>query len=77
MPVEPTFETLRLWSADAIVLHEWLNSLNFDTLPVSHPAEKQALTDLLTCLQMYTSAEYATQAEVDAAREQVAKDMGG
>jgi hypothetical protein len=39
--------TLNLWSADFVVLYDWLMSLDFSQLPVSHKAEKQALTDLL------------------------------
>ena len=76
MPDKPAFDTLKLWSADSIVLHDWLNSVNFNTLPITHRAQKQALVDLLTSLQMNTAAEYATGEEVRAAQELVAKNMG-
>jgi hypothetical protein len=73
---------LRLWRADAIVLYHWLNRLDFDSLPIEHPAEKQALIDLLTRLEVDTDVEYGasgsglTQEEIDVSRAEVSKDMG-
>jgi hypothetical protein len=32
--------SLNLWSADFVVLDDWLMSLDFSQLPVSHKAEK-------------------------------------
>jgi hypothetical protein len=80
-PSLPTIE-LSLWRADAIVLFEWLMTVDLDSVPIEHPAEKQALTDLLTRLEGYTAIPYGasgtglTQDEIDAARVEVAKDMG-
>jgi hypothetical protein len=42
---------LDLWWADAVVLFDWLKSVDLNAVPVSHPAEKQALADLLTRLE--------------------------
>lgn len=74
--------TLTLWQADAIVLFDWLRSTDLNTVPAEHPAVKQALTDLLTRIEAETSVPYGssgnglTQAEIDAARTEVSKDMG-
>lgn len=67
---------LELWRADAIVLFDWLMSVDLDDVPISHPAEKQALTDLATRLEHETDIPGVTQTEVDEAREEVARDMG-
>jgi hypothetical protein len=73
---------INLWRADAIVLYDWLMRTNLNTVPIEHPAEKQALADLATALEMQTEALYGaggsgiTQEEVDAARADVARDMG-
>ncbi|MEU5117138.1 hypothetical protein AB0G64_37360 [Streptomyces longwoodensis] len=40
--------SVRLWRADAIVLFDWLMTTDLDSVPVSHPAQKQALADLLS-----------------------------
>jgi hypothetical protein len=51
-------------------------------VPIEHPAEKQALTDLLTRLEATTDVPYGvsgtglTDEEVTSARAEVAKDMG-
>jgi hypothetical protein len=80
-PSLPKIE-LSLWWADAIVLFDWLVTVDLDSVPTEHPAEKQALADLLTRLQGYTDIPYGasgtglTQDEIDAARVDVAKDMG-
>jgi hypothetical protein len=66
---------LRLWSADAVVLFDWLMRLDFDRVPVNHKAEKQALADLLNELEQ-TSITGITQENIDRARVEVAKDMG-
>ena len=67
---------IALWRADAIVLFDWLMSVDLNTVPISHPAEKQALTDLLTRLQHETDVPGVTQEEIDTARAEVARDMG-
>jgi len=38
---------LELWRADAVVLFDWLMSVDLNAVPITHPAEKQALADLL------------------------------
>lgn len=38
---------LRLWRSDAVVLFDWLMSTDLNTVPITHPAQKQALADLL------------------------------
>lgn len=68
--------SLELWRADAVVLFDWLMSVDLNAVPISHPAEKQALMDLLTRLEQETDIPGATQEDIDAAREEVARDMG-
>ena len=78
--------TVTLWRADAIVLFDWLMRTNLHSVPIEHPAEKQALADLATALetqtQTQTQALYGasgtgiTQHEIDTARAEVARDMG-
>lgn len=67
---------LNLWRADAVVLFDWLMSVDFDAVPVTHPAEKQALADLLTRLEHETDIPGVTREQIDTAREEVARDMG-
>lgn len=67
--------TVNLWRANAIVLFDWLMTVDLDTVPIAHPAEKQALADLLTRLEQ-TDITSVTQVDIDAARAEVAKDMG-
>ncbi|WP_220377951.1 hypothetical protein [Streptomyces inhibens] len=38
---------VRLWRSDAVVLFDWLMSTDLDAVPITHPAQKQALADLL------------------------------
>jgi len=68
--------TLEVWTADAVVLFDWLMRVEFDGLPITHRAQKQALMDLLTSLERDTLAMHATEEEIRRAQEQVAKDMG-
>jgi hypothetical protein len=67
--------TLELWTADAVVLFDWLMSVEIDALPITHRAQKQALVDLLNSLERDTLAMHATEEEIRMAQEQVAKDM--
>lgn len=67
--------TLDLWRSDAIVLFDQLMRTDLDALPFEHPAEKQALADLLSPLETSDVAS-VTQEDIDAARSEVAKDMG-
>ena len=66
---------LSLWRSDAVVLFDWLMTVDLNTVPITHPAEKQALADLLTQLEQ-TEITGVTQEEIDAARAEVARDMG-
>ena len=66
---------LTLWRSDAVVLFDWLMTVNLDAVPITHPAEKQALRDLLTRLEQWDITG-VTQAEIDVARSEVARDMG-
>ncbi len=80
MHVEDDLPTVsvRLRRADAIVLFDWLTSTDLDAVPVTHPAQKQALTDLLSRLEFDTDADLTgvTDEEIAAARSEVARDMG-
>lgn len=68
--------SLELDRADVVVLFDWLMSVDLDDVPISHPAEKQALADLLLGIEMSTDVPEVTQTEINQAREQVAKNMG-
>jgi hypothetical protein len=65
-----------LWRSDAIVLFDWPMSVDLDAVPITHPAEKQALADLLTHLEHETDVPGVTQEQVDTDREEVASNMG-
>jgi hypothetical protein len=67
---------IELWRADAVVLFDWLMSVDLEAVPIMHPAEKQALADLLTRLEHETDIPGVTQAQIDLARDEVARDMG-
>ena len=66
---------LDLWRADAVVLFDWLMSVDLNAVPITHPAQKQALADLLTRLEE-TDIPGVTQQQIDTARDEVARDMG-
>lgn len=72
-----------LWRADAIVLFDWLMSVDVDNVPVEHPSQQQALMDLLNRLETDTDVPYGesgtglTQEEINAAQVAVSKDMSG
>jgi len=70
----PTVD-LRVWRSDAIVLFDWLMSTDLNTVPITHPAQKQALVDLLARLEE-TDVTGSTEEEIAAAQAVVAKDMG-
>lgn len=74
-PDLPT-DTIRLWRADAIVLFDWLMSTDLSTVPITHPAQKQALTDLLSQLEIQADVLGATAEQIAQAQADVAKDMG-
>ena len=70
--------TVRLWRADAIVLFDWLMSTDLNSVPITHPAQKQALTDLLTRLEHDTDTDLTscTSDQIAEAQELIARDMG-
>ncbi len=80
-PDRRTVDLTLSWAA-AIALFDWLKRTDLNTVEIEHPAEKQALTDLLTRLEVSTDVPYGesgtglTQHEIDVARAEVAKDMG-
>ncbi|WP_327417393.1 hypothetical protein [Streptomyces sp. NBC_01233] len=61
------------------MLFDWLMNTDLNTdlnaVPITHPAQKQALADLLARLEDVDVVE-STAEEVAAAREEVARDMG-
>jgi hypothetical protein len=67
---------IELWRSDAVVLFDWLMSVDLNAVPINHPAEKQALTDLLTRLEQETDVPGVTQQQIDLAREEVSRDIG-
>jgi hypothetical protein len=66
---------LDLWPCDAIVLFDWLMTVDLSTIPAEHKAQQQALTDLLTALETQAPVAGITQAQIDQARHEVSKDM--
>ena len=70
--------SVRLWRADAIVLFDWLMSTDLDTVPVTHPAQKQALADLLSRFEWAADSDItaSTADEIAAAQRQIGKHMG-
>lgn len=68
--------SVELDRADVIVLFEWLMSVDLDDVPISHPAEKQALADLLLGIEMSTDVPEVTQTKIDQARDKIATNMG-
>ncbi len=69
--VDLSLPTVRveLWRADAIVLFEWLKTVEMNSVPTTHRVEKQALTDLLTRVEHETDIPSVTQTQIDDARE--------
>jgi hypothetical protein len=65
--------TLSLWTADAVVLYNWLMSVDIEAVPHEHRGELQALTDLLTALTEHVEGVSASM--IDNACERVARDM--
>jgi hypothetical protein len=61
--------------ADAIVLFDWLMTVDLNAVPITHRAEKQALEDLLDQLEQ-TEVAGVPQQQIDEARERLSRDMG-
>ena len=76
--MDPSIPTVsvNLWRADVVVLYDWLMSVDLNSVPITHPAEKQALADLLTRIETETDIPGVTQTQIDVARADVARDMG-
>ncbi|MGW1196582.1 hypothetical protein ACWD4B_12140 [Streptomyces sp. NPDC002536] len=70
--------TVRLGRADAIVLFDWLMTTDLNSVPVTHPAQKQALADLLSRMEWDTDTDLTSSSaeEIASAQEEVAKDIG-
>ncbi|MEU6373667.1 hypothetical protein [Streptomyces sp. NPDC046909] len=77
-PYDVPLVTVPLWEADALVLFDWLRDVDLDTVPVTHPAQKQALADLYARLESDTEKDFtgATAEEITAAQAEVAQNMG-
>lgn len=69
---------LSLWRADAIVLFDWLRSTDLNTVPITHPAQKQALADVLSRFEWAADTDITdvSAEDIAAAQAAVAKDMG-
>ncbi|MFI6506342.1 hypothetical protein ACIBCT_01945 [Streptosporangium sp. NPDC050855] len=65
---------LSLRTADAVVLLDWLMSVDLDRLPVRNLAQKQALMDLLQRLDR--SIPGYTPEDVDRAHRLLTSEMG-
>lgn len=76
--MDPSIPTVsvNLWRADVVVLYDWLMSVDLNSVPITHPAEKQALADLLTSIETDTDIPGVTQTQIDVSRAEVARDMG-
>ena len=68
--------TVDLWPYDAIVLFDWLMTVDFDQIPVEHKAQRQALADLLTVRETQVPVAGVTQAQIDKAQDEVSKNYG-
>lgn len=68
---------IRLWRADAIVLYDWLMSTDLSALPVTNPAQKQALIDLAGRFEWACDEDVSgvTEEEISAALEAVGKSV--
>jgi hypothetical protein len=51
-------------------------STDLNAVPITHPAQKQALADLLNQLEWQTDVNESTAEQIAAAQREVAKDMG-
>jgi hypothetical protein len=78
MTNEIQWVNVRLLKADAVVLYDWLRETDLNTVPITHPAQKQALADLAAAFEARcdTAIEGTPTDEIIAAQEAVARDMG-
>ena len=63
------FVDVRLWSADAVVLFDWLMQADLDELPLDHPSQRQAMAALLGSLG--NVLDVPSRAQLAEARAQV------
>lgn len=75
MPQKPEFVALPLSRAAAIVLCHWLSVAPESGIGLTHPADRQALADLLNSLETTIAVPDATQ--LDQARSQLLENAGG
>ena len=67
--------TIELWPADVVVLYDWLMTVDLAQVPVDNKAQRQALADLLTALESQVPVAGLTQAQIDQACREVARNM--
>jgi hypothetical protein len=70
--------TLDLWRSDALVLFDWLSEVDLNRVPITHPSQKQALSDLHSSFEWRCDypVQHATVEEIAEAQSEVARDMG-
>ncbi|VXB28585.1 hypothetical protein [Nocardioides sp. AX2bis] len=75
VPIDPTSAVdavvLPLSHDEALVLLDWLVNLDLEAVPVRHPAEKQALLELLLRLDAQVAPATLTEADVESARRRL------
>lgn len=71
---EPGFVDLRVWDRSVLVLMDWLLTTDEKALPYTHPAQMQALRDLLTAIEWSRGLGY-TDEELAVAQEEVSSNM--
>jgi hypothetical protein len=74
MEARPEFIGLELTKAAAVTLFEWLSIVPVELIPVTDPAERQALMDLLYALEW--AAPEPTAEVLLAARQLLLKNSG-
>jgi hypothetical protein len=65
---------VELTQSAASVLRRWLEMVPIEAVPVTHVADRQALSDLLAALEW--SVPEPTQESVEVARKELLKDAG-
>ena len=65
---------IRLSTEAAIVIKSWLETVPVTAIPVIHPSDRQALTDLLSELEQ--SAPIASTSDLADARQALLRDAG-
>lgn len=68
------FVDVPLTVAAASVLRRWLETVPSEVVPVTHPADRQALADLLTALEM--CGPDPSDGELEAARTSLLRNSG-